>query len=296
MSAAGSAGANPTAAAGTSASRPASTPAAEAEIFPESPQPRGRAVPRELRLPRAARATMAGRAKATSWSMPARSTCPSRPSWPRDRRRPAALGARARTGRARSAGAARALAAAARRGAGRSARLQPACVGRSATLEARPAPARAAAASAGDCRRPSAPDAARRFLAQPAHGLDDEEIASWSDEALAVTEAPAHAALFAESSRAEVPLIGTVRTPRGTFTVSGQVDRLAVVRARGADRRLQDQPAAARGGRAGGAGLPPPARALPGVAGRDLSGPHRPGFSPVDGCAVVDGNRRENPR
>ncbi|HEY0300357.1 MAG TPA: PD-(D/E)XK nuclease family protein, partial [Rhizomicrobium sp.] len=37
-----------------------------------------------------------------------------------------------------------------------------------------------------------------------------------------------HAALFAESSRAEVPLIGTVRTPRGTYTVSGQVDRLAV--------------------------------------------------------------------
>jgi ATP-dependent helicase/nuclease subunit A len=71
-------------------------------------------------------------------------------------------------------------------------------------------------------------EAARRFLAQPAHGLGDEEIASWSDEALAVTEAPTHAALFAESSRAEVPLIGTVRTRRGTFTVSGQVDRLAV--------------------------------------------------------------------
>ncbi len=71
-------------------------------------------------------------------------------------------------------------------------------------------------------------EAARRFLAQAAHRLADEEIASWSDEALAVTEAPAHAALFAESSRAEVPLTGTVRTRRGTFTVSGQVDRLAV--------------------------------------------------------------------
>jgi len=70
--------------------------------------------------------------------------------------------------------------------------------------------------------------AARRFLAQPAHGLSEEEIASWIDEALAVTEAPAHAALFAESSRAEVPLTGTVQTRRGTFTVSGQVDRLAV--------------------------------------------------------------------
>ena len=43
-----------------------------------------------------------------------------------------------------------------------------------------------------------------------------------------MTEAPAHAALFAAASRAEVPLIGTVQTPRGSFTVSGQVDRLAV--------------------------------------------------------------------
>ena len=71
-------------------------------------------------------------------------------------------------------------------------------------------------------------EAARRFLAQPAHGLTNEEISRWTDEVLAVTEAADHAALFAEGSRAEVPLIGTVRTPRGTFTVSGQVDRLAV--------------------------------------------------------------------
>ena len=70
--------------------------------------------------------------------------------------------------------------------------------------------------------------AAGRFLAQPAHGLAPEDVEQWADEALAVTEAPAHAALFAPGSRAEVPLIGTLQTPRGTFTVSGQVDRLAV--------------------------------------------------------------------
>ena len=70
--------------------------------------------------------------------------------------------------------------------------------------------------------------AARRFLAQPAHGLAAEEVERWAAEVLAVTQAPEHAALFAEGSRAEVPLIGTVKTPRGTFTVSGQVDRLAV--------------------------------------------------------------------
>ncbi|TAJ38958.1 MAG: double-strand break repair helicase AddA [Reyranella sp.] len=72
------------------------------------------------------------------------------------------------------------------------------------------------------------PAVAQRFLAQPAHGLTADEVEHWADEALAVTEAPAHAALFAKGSRAEVPLIGTVQTPRGTFTVSGQVDRLAV--------------------------------------------------------------------
>ena len=70
--------------------------------------------------------------------------------------------------------------------------------------------------------------AARCFLAQPAYGLAADEIAQWADEALAVIAAPGHAPLFAEGSRAEVPLIGTVRTARGAFTVSGQVDRLAV--------------------------------------------------------------------
>jgi ATP-dependent helicase/nuclease subunit A len=70
--------------------------------------------------------------------------------------------------------------------------------------------------------------AARRFLAQPGHGLDAATVELWIKEVVAVTESPAHAALFAPNSRAEVPLIGTVKTPRGTFTVSGQVDRLAV--------------------------------------------------------------------
>lgn len=69
---------------------------------------------------------------------------------------------------------------------------------------------------------------ARRFLAQPAHALSEPDIEAWATEVLAVLAAPDHATLFAETSRAEVPLIGTVRTPRGTFTVSGQIDRLAV--------------------------------------------------------------------
>jgi ATP-dependent helicase/nuclease subunit A len=70
--------------------------------------------------------------------------------------------------------------------------------------------------------------AAQRFLGQPAHGLTTEDVDLWAAEALAVMEAPGHAALFAPGSRAEIPLVGTIDTPRGTFTVSGQVDRLAV--------------------------------------------------------------------
>jgi ATP-dependent helicase/nuclease subunit A len=70
--------------------------------------------------------------------------------------------------------------------------------------------------------------AARRFLAQPAHALTAEDVETWASEALAVIESPQHALLFSPRSRPEVPLIGTVRTPQGTFTVSGQVDRLAV--------------------------------------------------------------------
>ena len=70
--------------------------------------------------------------------------------------------------------------------------------------------------------------AAHSFLGRSAHGLMTEEVRQWAAEALAVTEAPEHALLFAPGSRAEVPLVGTVKTPHGTFTVSGQVDRLAV--------------------------------------------------------------------
>lgn len=71
-------------------------------------------------------------------------------------------------------------------------------------------------------------EAARAFLAQPGHGLAPEEIDGWAREVLGVTEATDHAALFFPGSRAEVPMIGTVSTARGSFTVSGQVDRLAV--------------------------------------------------------------------
>ena len=70
--------------------------------------------------------------------------------------------------------------------------------------------------------------AARAYLGQPGHGLTPQDVAAWCAEVLAVMAAPEHAALFAPGSRAEVPMIGAVKTARGSFTVSGQVDRLAV--------------------------------------------------------------------
>ncbi len=65
---------------------------------------------------------------------------------------------------------------------------------------------------------------ARRWLAQPGHGLapaDQEEIAT---TALAVLAHPDCAPLFAAGSRAEVPLAGVV----GGRVISGQVDRLCI--------------------------------------------------------------------
>ena len=136
---------------------------------PRSPRQPAAARPRRaarVRFPRPARATTAGRVTATSWSTPARSTCPSRPSSasrppPTCRpgranpRRPSPI--RRRRLRPRSH-------CPTRRCAGPRA-FSPLDVGRSATLEARPAPARAAAASAGDCRRRSA--GTRRAASSP---------------------------------------------------------------------------------------------------------------------------------
>jgi ATP-dependent helicase/nuclease subunit A len=66
--------------------------------------------------------------------------------------------------------------------------------------------------------------AARRFLARPGHGLDEAARAALLAETMAVLEAPAHAALFAPGSAAEVPITGVV----GEQVISGQVDRLCV--------------------------------------------------------------------
>ncbi len=79
------------------------------------------------------------------------------------------------------------------------------------TLPDLPAAARAAAAA--------------RFLANPAHGLSDDEQAAIRAETLAVIDDPATGFLFGPDSLAEVPVCGRL----GTRVVSGQIDRLAVL-------------------------------------------------------------------
>ena len=70
-------------------------------------------------------------------------------------------------------------------------------------------------------------EVARLFLNSPAHGLTAGEAEALLAETLAVMDAPAHAALFAPGSLAEVPVVGVI----GGYAVSGQVDRLAVTEA-----------------------------------------------------------------
>ncbi|MCZ6522842.1 MAG: double-strand break repair helicase AddA, partial [Alphaproteobacteria bacterium] len=66
--------------------------------------------------------------------------------------------------------------------------------------------------------------AARRFLANPGHGLTRPEQAEIAAQTLAVLQDEAFAALFGPASRAEVALAGVV----GARVISGQIDRLVV--------------------------------------------------------------------
>ena len=67
-------------------------------------------------------------------------------------------------------------------------------------------------------------DAARRFLARPVHGLDEQTQAEIAAEVMAVLSDRAAQPLFGPNSRAEVPLAAVL----GKHVISGQVDRLVV--------------------------------------------------------------------
>ena len=71
-----------------------------------------------------------------------------------------------------------------------------------------------------DARR----DAARRYVARPAHELTPVEQAAIVAETLAVLDNPQSAFLFGPGSRAEVPLVGRI----GDAVVSAQLDRIVV--------------------------------------------------------------------
>jgi ATP-dependent helicase/nuclease subunit A len=67
-------------------------------------------------------------------------------------------------------------------------------------------------------------DAARRFLALPAHGLSAEEQDEIRRETIAVLSHPEFAPIFGPGSQAEVPIVGLVEG----HALSGQIDRLVV--------------------------------------------------------------------
>lgn len=70
---------------------------------------------------------------------------------------------------------------------------------------------------------------ARRFLADPAYGLDPLDLAAMVQEVMAILDDPEFAPLFSPAAQAEVPIAGLV----GDVPVAGQIDRLLVT-----DRRV----------------------------------------------------------
>jgi len=76
--------------------------------------------------------------------------------------------------------------------------------------------------------------AARRFLALPLHGLDEDTQAEICAETLAVLGDPALADLWGPDAQAEVPVVGLIpgSTPGTEHALSGQIDRLVVTPAR----------------------------------------------------------------
>jgi len=72
-------------------------------------------------------------------------------------------------------------------------------------------------------------DAARNHLARNATGWSEEDRSALADKVLALIGDRRFAPVFADSSRAEVPIVGRLASPgRPPALVSGQIDRLLV--------------------------------------------------------------------
>jgi ATP-dependent helicase/nuclease subunit A len=73
-------------------------------------------------------------------------------------------------------------------------------------------------------------DAARAYLARPGSAVPPEQQAAMAAEVVAVIERPDFATIFGPASRAEVPIVATLRQADGrTRVLSGQIDRLVVL-------------------------------------------------------------------
>jgi ATP-dependent helicase/nuclease subunit A len=79
-----------------------------------------------------------------------------------------------------------------------------------------------------DIAREARAEAAQRHLTRRARGFSAEECAGIIDLVLRLLDEPRFAELFARGSRAELPIVGRIQCKEQTFSVAGQVDRLAV--------------------------------------------------------------------
>ncbi|MBL9033660.1 MAG: double-strand break repair helicase AddA [Rhodospirillaceae bacterium] len=71
--------------------------------------------------------------------------------------------------------------------------------------------------------------AAMDYLARPSSAVAEEQRQALAEEVVAVIAQPDFAAIFGPGSRAEVPIVATLRQPDGrTQVLSGQIDRLVV--------------------------------------------------------------------
>ncbi|KAB7742696.1 double-strand break repair helicase AddA [Parvibaculum sedimenti] len=71
-------------------------------------------------------------------------------------------------------------------------------------------------------------EAARRFLANPAHALDADAQAEIAEAVFTVLDEPAFADIFGPAGRAEVAIVGRIEFAGRTTLISGQIDRLCV--------------------------------------------------------------------
>ena len=76
-----------------------------------------------------------------------------------------------------------------------------------------------------DIEKDDRQDALNRYLSQDAFSIDKSEIVQLSKEVLSVLNDPNLEDLFGRKSRSEVPIVGQI----GNYSLSGQIDRLAVL-------------------------------------------------------------------